>query len=255
MFCDFTPSYPVADIADEEVHLWLIDTNDVLPSKVLDDGLSLLSDGEKNRMKQFRKAARQHQFLIARVALRCILNALLNHPGARDLRFSTNPYGKPALANNSENIQFNLSHSGSIILIAVTLGRECGVDIEHIDNTRNIYDLARFYFHPAEYGTLRGSHNVPADILQFYKLWTLKEAFIKGEGKGMAIPGNGFYFCNTEAANPRLRVADPALAAHPHWLFHHQVYNDAFSSALAIASPPDTVLNISRRRLLFNPLT
>lgn len=251
MFGDFTPSFPVAQIAEEEVQLWLIDTNDIHPGQVLEDGLCGLSADEKNRMQQFRLASKQHQFMVGRVALRYILNALMNNSCAHDIKFTTNSFGKPSLVKNSENIQFNLSHSASIILIAVTLGRECGVDIEFVDHTRKIYDLAHYYFHPSEYSTLRGAKHLPADILQFYKLWTLKEAFIKAEGKGMAIPGNQFYFRHTESASPQLVLADPFVASQREWLFHHQFYDEAFSAAVAVAGPLGQPVNICRKRLMF----
>lgn len=250
MFSDFIQSAPVAHITLDDVHLWLIDTRDIYKKSDIDNLFSLLSDEEKLRIKQFRKAEKQHQFLVSRAVLRCLLNALLKMPSPRDLTFTLNAYGKPALAVNSEKLQFNLSHSGTTVLIAITSGRACGVDIESIDRTRQVHDLAKFYFHPTEFNTLKHTSDELADVMRFYKLWTLKEAFIKAEGKGMAIPGDGFYFDDIESVNPQVIVTEPSVASEQTWLFSHYFCSNAYSTALAIEKIKDRPVNISRRRLV-----
>ena len=253
MFADFIPSVPASQLPPGEVHLWLIDTRDCLEKDRLFQGSGLLSEDEKRRWRQFRRAEKQHQFLAGRVALRCILAALLNQTSPREITFTTNAYGKPALCNTREHLQFNLSHSGNLVLIAVARDRACGVDIQQMKNTRKADELARFYFHPAEYSTMKPQEDKATNLRQFYKLWVLKEAFIKAEGKGMAIPGDGFCFCDIESDNPRVSVTHPTVASGQPWWFHHQFYADSFSMALALATHTESVpITLQRRRFDFS---
>lgn len=97
---------------------------------------------------------RQHR------ALRKVLARYLDEdPSEIELREGT--HGKPALADLSSPLRFNLSHSGDLALVAVTQGREVGVDIQKIKPRR---DLA------------------------FYKAWTRREAIVKCAGTGLLAP-------------------------------------------------------------------
>jgi phosphopantetheinyl transferase len=96
----------------------------------------------------------------SRWALREILGRYLGQP-ADQLRFETNRHGKPRLASPAgEKPAFNLSHSGSLALVAVA-GREVGVDVERIRAKR------------------------PVD---FYRRWADREARVKCLGTGLTGP-------------------------------------------------------------------
>ena len=73
----------------------------------------------------------RRRYVAAHGALRAILGGYLNTtPAGVPIRYT--PQGKPYLAPPSSDIRFNLSHSGELALIAVTRGREVGVDVERI---------------------------------------------------------------------------------------------------------------------------
>lgn len=95
----------------------------------------------------------------SRWALREILGRYLGLP-ADELRFETNRHGKPRLASPAGGPSFNLSHSGSLALVAVA-GREVGVDVERIRTKR------------------------PVD---FYRRWADREARVKCLGTGLTGP-------------------------------------------------------------------
>ncbi len=249
MFSDFPLSVPVNHLADNEVHLWLVDIRDVTSPFISTQWLHLLTDEEQSRMQQFRKLEKQRQFVVARVALRLILNALLRKPSARDIVFALSETNKPFLQHNTQNIQFNLSHSGNVILIAVTRSRQCGVDIEVVNTGRDVVKLAEYYFHKEEYAALRHSEQSP-DVMLFYKLWTLKEAFVKADGRGMAIPGDGYYFQKTDSATPQLMIT-PAVNANQNWLFRHFFYCNEYSAALAVEKTTNHPVEVMVNRLVF----
>ena len=252
MFSDFTPSKPAKFISDQEVHLWLVDVADTYEKNVMSQLQSYLSEDEKLRMAGFRKPESQHRFLTARGALRLILAGLQMASLPADMQFSVNDHGKPFLTANPENLHFNLSHSGDMILIAMTRGRECGVDIERMDSARNFNELADFYFHPSERDVISAAKG-DADIMhRFYTLWSLKEAFIKAEGKGMAIAGDSFYFSGIDSLQPEVVTTAGSQTSGRHWLFSCELYRQDYSMALAVEKINERDITVKRQRLVFD---
>jgi 4'-phosphopantetheinyl transferase len=91
--------------------------------------------------------------------------------------------GKPELADYS-HLQFNLSHSGSIALYAITLEHPIGVDIERLRACDELA-LAQRFFEPSEFQALL---ELKPEYRQnaFFEIWSKKEAFIKALGQGLA---------------------------------------------------------------------
>lgn len=119
--------------------------------------------------------------------------ALLLHDALREagvpeerLRFTTCGEGKPCLATGE--ISFNLSHSGTIAACAVSLFA-IGCDVEQVGNGG--LSLAKRFFHPAEYAWLTASPDAERQT-RFYRLWTLKESFVKATAEGMHLPLDSF---------------------------------------------------------------
>ena len=97
--------------------------------------------------------------------------------------------GKPYAADYPQ-IHFNLSHSKNMV-IAVFADTEVGCDIEYIGSLR--LQIAKRYFCPAEYEYII-SRPKEKQRETFYRLWTLKESFMKATGMGMKLPLNQFEF-------------------------------------------------------------
>ena len=220
----------------DAIHLWLIDEQEVSRANVIQHYPSLLSSDEKDRMATFRSASRQRQFLIARAALRTVLSLYMPGHAPETHKFSVNPHGKPTLSENPHKLVFNLSHSRNKVLIGVTRQRQLGVDIEYMEPKRNITKIAGHYFNQAEWNDdlLRQEANGNVNAaFRFYKLWTLKEAFIKAEGRGWTIPTDGFYFTADNASQPELVITTPNFQTTSTWRFTHQFLTDGYSMALA----------------------
>lgn len=109
------------------------------------------------------------------------------------LRFITTAYGKPSLieADNPQAVRFNMSHSGERALVAVTSGREVGVDIEEEKPISDLIDLARRFFAPGEVAELISLPDA-ARSAAFFRCWTRKEAVVKAVGEGLSYPLDGF---------------------------------------------------------------
>ena len=96
--------------------------------------------------------------------------------------------GKPYLANYPD-IYFNLSHSGEWAVCAISES-PVGVDIQHCDEGRR--DVASRFFHREEIRYLDGLPQFRRDE-GFYRLWALKESFVKATGRGLDLPLRSFW--------------------------------------------------------------
>ena len=109
-------------------------------------------------------------------------------PAMEDL--TENAYGKPCFSAHPE-ICFNLSHSGSKVILGVS-DRAIGCDIEIIHDTPIIQEIARNFFSPEEYQTLMAETDPAARCRLFYRLWTLRESFVKETGLGLYLSLKSF---------------------------------------------------------------
>ena len=142
----------------------------------------LLSDDEQARADRFHFQQDRHRFVVARCFLRETLGKYLDADPA-SLRFTAGPNGKPSLAKNNE-LRFNLSHSGEIVVVAVTAEAEIGVDVEKIRSGVSFDAIAGRYFHPNE---ARALLSLPNDekAREFFVIWTRIEARLKALGLGL----------------------------------------------------------------------
>ena len=115
-----------------------------------------------------------------------LLKKLLTDENITNPIFKTEKYGK-AYISNYENIYFNLSHSGKIVLCAIS-DREVGADVEYIDPEIDL-DIAKNYFYNEEYTSIMKSYN-PSE--EFFKYWVLKESYMKYTGLGMNLELDSF---------------------------------------------------------------
>ena len=105
-------------------------------------------------------------------------------PGADLEKVCVGENGKPYLPGG---IHFNLSHAGDLALCAVGAGA-LGCDIEQ----ERAFDLrvARRFFCPAETALLEAAGARRQEL--FFRLWTLKESYLKAVGKVLTRPLNTF---------------------------------------------------------------
>ncbi|MFS8087118.1 MAG: 4'-phosphopantetheinyl transferase family protein [Acidobacteriota bacterium] len=213
-----------------EVHVWRARL-DAPRSK--DFELSL-SDDDRERAARFRFEGDRHRFIMARASLRAVLARYLKTSAAR-LQFDLGPFGKPALAprQNTLDLRFNLSHSHQLALIAITRGRELGVDVEFMRADFASDEVAEHFFSPAEVKQLV---RLPAEIKtrSFFNCWTRKEAYIKARGEGLSHPLDQFdvsFTLDAPAALLDSRI-DPAEVSR--WSFEDLSPHPAYAAALTV---------------------
>ncbi|NEO84093.1 MAG: 4'-phosphopantetheinyl transferase superfamily protein [Spirulina sp. SIO3F2] len=161
----------------DTVHLW---TDQFVPGA--ESGyLSVLNPAEQARMQRFIKVRDRLRYIWARGKLRYLLAAYVGEAAAA-VQFQYETRGKPYLAEHP--VQFNISHSGDWLVIAVVRDRAIGVDIEQIQATKSWLALAERFFRQSESQALKAlpPHE---QTTAFFKLWTRKEAFLKATGQGL----------------------------------------------------------------------
>ncbi len=173
-------------ISRPELHIWRVDLNNV--SYPFKDFISLLSPEEIERSEcfVFDRDRYRYRYQVTHSMKRLILANYLNCD-PQCLRFEVGSYGKPALAKlrNLLNIQFNISHSRDLILIAITMEDSVGVDVEYYDKKRSIEGLGEIIFSPLEKLFFSALNNQEGKKRAFFRCWTRKEAYLKAIGIGL----------------------------------------------------------------------
>jgi 4'-phosphopantetheinyl transferase len=163
-------------------HVWIVPVAETSTS--IARARSRLSHDERLAADRFVFEPDRVRYTVAHAALRVLLaRSLARLPG--DLRFDRTSRGKPYLAD--ADVQFNLSHSGRYSLVGICRDGEIGVDTELMRTTADYRELADRYFAPQESAWIE---TAPLDeqLVRFYRLWTVKEAFLKASGVGLSKP-------------------------------------------------------------------
>ncbi len=198
----------------ESVHVWRATVTQIASAQ-LGSWKPVLCAHETERLERIRHPGRQMEYLAARGFVRDVLSRYLAcRP--HDLRFEADRHGKPRVLDGG-NLEFNLSHSGGWLALAVTKARAVGVDIEDAKRDVDLLGLARRYFAENEACHLERLDEGPRREA-FFATWTLKEAFVKALGRGLAFALDSFAF---EFDGARLRrFHPPASEAGRNWEFH-----------------------------------
>lgn len=163
--------------APGETLLWLIDAG-ALSGAALDAYAEWLGESERERSARFVRPERRRQFIVGRALLRHALGRLLD-VAPRDIVLRERPGNAPALASPAvHGLGFSISHSGPWVACAASTVCGLSLDIERIDERRDVLALAQQALGDdalAELQALEGKERVHA----FYRMWCLHEAHVK----------------------------------------------------------------------------
>lgn len=193
-------------LEEDEVHVWRASLE--CGESVLHQFEATLAADEKARAQRFVFQPDRNSYIAARGVLRELLGRYLERaPG--EIEFEYGPQGKPALRAQPAQrpVQFNVSHSHGMALLAFAIGRQVGVDVELIRPDFAGEKIAERFFSPQEVMELRGLPLAAQDE-GFFLCWTRKEAYIKARGEGLQIPLKSFHVSLTPGEPARLKAAD-----------------------------------------------
>ncbi|MEM7517038.1 MAG: 4'-phosphopantetheinyl transferase superfamily protein, partial [Planctomycetota bacterium] len=149
----------------------------------------VLNEEERATADRRRGQLLRTRYVVGRGATRRVIGALLNKEPA-SVKFGHGPHGKPYLP---DELRFNLSHSEGSALLAATQVRgldetSLGVDLEYVRDWQDLDDLAHSVYTLPELAWLEDLEDPQARREAFFRLWTVKESFMKATGEGMTRP-------------------------------------------------------------------
>ena len=151
-----------------------------------------------------------------------------------ELQFERGGSGKPRLIAETDGnrLQFNVSHSGDLILIAVTIARAVGIDVEQIRPGTVAEQVARS-FSSRERDALAG---LRPPLLQdaFFACWTRKEAYIKARGDGLSLPLDSFDVAVLPGDRAQLIATRPDATEAKRWTLRDLDVGPGYKAALAV---------------------
>lgn len=191
---------------------------------------NFLSDQELAHAQKFSHAAARERYLQVRTEVRRCL-ALYTGLQPQELVFGREAGGKPVLINTPQPLSFNLSHSGDYLALAVSAAQAVGIDLEHTSERQSWRAIAERYFHPEEVTQLRARPEAEQRLC-FYHWWTLKEAFFKARGTGIATGLDKAVFSFNDCVI-NCRFAPELLEDSDSWQFQLWQWNPGYHLALA----------------------
>lgn len=187
---------------------------------------------------QKRDARRTAHAFLKQVLARCTGNR------TEAVRFTQSRYGRPELApdGTDQPVRFNLSHTGDLAVCAVTLDHDIGVDVEHLERPVNLSIADRFFSKQEADVFSRTEASLKQPL--FFRFWTLKEAYAKATGRGLAIGLDQFSF---DFDRPEIRIVfhSPDQDDPEFWQFFQFSPVPGFLGAVAVKKKTGPPLTLS----------
>ena len=217
---------------ENEIHLWLTDLNAV-DGELLPAYRSLMTGEELERNRRYRFERHRFADCVTRALVRTVLSRYADvTPDA--WRFARGDHGKPEIAVPEPELpfRFNLSHSRRYVVCAVGLRRDLGVDIECTERRNALPEIAERYFAPSEVEALFALPENRRNA-RFFDYWTLKEAYMKASGEGIALGLANFSFDLSDSVNIRIGFTSAIDESPGDWRF--RLFSPARDHRLAVA--------------------
>jgi len=162
-------------------HLYLVKALDSIDDHLINKAISFLPPDIRKKIKSFYHIEDSIRSLLGYMMLKKVFPQFDQYTNS----LSFTKYGKPFI-QNQDLFHFNISHSKSWVVLAVSKD-EIGVDIEYIKPV--CFDTMKGALTEEEYTKLQSLPNYEA-VKCFYKIWTVKESFLKMIGIGLSLSPN-----------------------------------------------------------------
>jgi 4'-phosphopantetheinyl transferase len=152
---------------------------------------SELDARERRRGESFVRRRDAVLYLSAHIAARRVLGAYLDLPPERvpfvraPCPGCGEPHGRPEVAHPDPPLRFSLSHSSGMVLLAVSSALT-GADVELTPRPGTV-EVCAPSLHPGEQAELAETAEAGRPEA-FGRIWTRKEAYLKGLGTGLSRP-------------------------------------------------------------------
>lgn len=218
----------------DEIHIWYAEPLVNLDENLLSEYFVILDSEERGRYGRLLAKSKRREFLVAHTLLR---HSLSNYAPIepKDWRFRRALSGRPEVSapTGFSHPQFSLSHTDGLVAVCIAFGRTIGLDVELIQ-TRNdsLRDISA-YFAKSEIEALNNS-NKESHSQDFYLYWTLKEAFLKAQGTGLAYGLANIAFQIDRENRVNINFLKPSGENPLDWRFYLPRLTKSHQAALAI---------------------
>lgn len=161
------------------ITIYLLDCNKLDDDLIFNKYYNLMSPYRKDKIDCLRPRKGKNLSLGAGI----LLDNYLKQLGLKekDMTYHTTEKGKPYFSL-LPNIHFSLSHSGDVAVCAFS-DNDVGCDIEQID--KPLEGVAKRFFTPNEYNYIFNGTTESIQADRFFRIWTLKEAYLKFTAEGL----------------------------------------------------------------------
>lgn len=138
----------------------------------------------------------------------------------------------------TEKAAFNLSHSGDYVLCSIDIDcraqTQVGCDIETVG--RADIKVAKRFFCTSEYNAILREENKTLQRDLFYRLWVLKESFMKATKEGMSLDMSSF---EIELGTPPALIRQPKRFPRKYYCKEYEVSD--IPCKIAVCSTEDEI--------------
>lgn len=151
--------------------------------------IHLISKERQDRISRMKYDVERIHSMVSELIARKYISDTIGIP-FNEIKFRSIFNGK-LIVDFEKMLSFNWSHSGDWILFAMDK-EPVGIDVEKIRKIE-VINIARRFFDIREVKQIEELKQ-KQQIQHFFKLWTLKESYIKWKGTGMETSLKSFYF-------------------------------------------------------------
>lgn len=139
-------------------------------------------------MDRFKTRELRHQYTVAQASFLSLI-ALYARAKPSHIQLHSDGWHKPFLRNaeSCSDLQFSFSHCNNVALCGFAKNRSIGVDVEEADagaDWEHLADLCLSEYEKKWFLCLPDHQRAAV----FVELWTIKEAYLKAIGTGLAVP-------------------------------------------------------------------
>lgn len=205
------------DRLQTQAHVWFCQPAAISDTQKLAAYKTILSASEFERYRRFHFEKDRHNYLVSHALLRHALSKYAALP-ASHWQFVCGEHGRPELASSLAlpGLFFNLTHTDGFSACVISSNRRCGIDAENIHRKNKLDAVARRMFAEEELAQL-DEKNIGTP---FYFFWTLREAYVKALGTGLAGSSKDFYFdVDRNGLNVKMHSKRGSFGDNNNWQF------------------------------------
>lgn len=198
---------------------------------VIDTPQLQLLGNDKKHYDATKNARYKFRYFLGKALIKQTLGICLGR-STDTLNLEYGSYGKPFLSGAAEIVDFNLSHTQDLIILAVTKLGRIGIDIESSDREIETLSIAKNICTDFE---LKKVESLPKNLRNRFllRLWTLKEAFSKSLGLGLYKPFTSFGI-RYEASQFQLIELEETEEDSGNWLFFSEIFQENYRLSIAL---------------------